>query len=383
MSLAIKHSMPLGGIIIERPIQQSVSSFSNNTTLSAQPGQWQLAPGVYTAKQFIAQLAVIPESILVQLGPDNPSAKSTSRDILMDGLRSSLSQEGRESTLPLSDWKSAAPSEMTLQAKRIGDTLLQYALEYNYSVPGNVGLMVYSPCEGHKWVPPAGRLLRSSRGSPVLMMLYNEWLHQITCLRDSLLVFENFSEVQIDLTDPMFRGTRRMEEIRESFLFKIRAHQYTENDTLEVAKVLTAPDILAGGYGFQYRSGTVLPESLFSQKPTCLLRYLPVHILEISREEPVLFDFQNSDEEQSYGDLPQLGSLDIKPADILNGKITSTQISAVAHSVELSGELHGEKFSFDLGTAILGLRSSIASRGGTPYSGLLATLMSRIGEAQN
>ncbi|KAJ5660840.1 uncharacterized protein N7484_000212 [Penicillium longicatenatum] len=356
MSIPFQRAMPLGSISIGRSTGNSIHPVSHMAP-STQNSQWQFLPGIYTPRQFIAQLAVIPESILVQLGPDDASSKQTSRDILMDGLRSSLSQEGRESTLPLPDWKSATPSEMTQQAKNIGDTLLQYALEDNYSVAGIADLKVFSPCEGHKWVPPAGQLLRSSRGSPILMMLYNEWLHQITCLRDSLLSFENFKEVQLDLSDPSHRGTRRMESFRDSYLFSIRAQTHTDADILEAAKVLTAPTLPQGGYGFQYSRGTVLPAALFTQSETRLLRYFPVHVHETDGEEEcVLFDFPNFNLDNGFLKEPECIALDTKSEQVTSHASTGTLHSGLRHNIQLTGKKNnGETVSFDLDTALLGL----------------------------
>ncbi|KAG8416380.1 hypothetical protein J3458_006970 [Metarhizium acridum] len=159
--------------------------------------EWQFRTGVYTPKQFMREIATLVESVIIQLGPDSPGEADT-RSILFDGLRSSLSHEGREATLHLADWKSDEPSPITQHILRIGKTLDNYAHEYSGVVPGDASLTIFSPCEGHRWVPPAGRLLRSHRSSPNLMMLYNEWLHQITCLRDGLIPFENFEDVQLN-----------------------------------------------------------------------------------------------------------------------------------------------------------------------------------------
>ncbi|ORX98956.1 hypothetical protein BCR34DRAFT_628290 [Clohesyomyces aquaticus] len=223
-----------------------VVSYSNYN----RPSNWNFRPGTYTPREFIREIAVLLESVIVQLGPDPPDTPST-RTILMDGLRSSLSHEGREATLLLADWKSDSPSDITKQALRVGKALYGYASEFNNKVRGDPHLTVYSPCEAHKWVPPAGRLLRSSRSSPILMMLYNEWLHQITCLRDGLLPFENFEDVQLSLLDPAARGTRPLEDIRKDFNLRMSRGQTSRTSLLEVAKVLTAPSLSAGGYGFQ------------------------------------------------------------------------------------------------------------------------------------
>ncbi|AEO68493.1 uncharacterized protein THITE_2051111, partial [Thermothielavioides terrestris NRRL 8126] len=240
--------------------------------------EWQFRPGTYTPREFIREIAVLLESVIVQLGPDKPG-EPDSRSIFMDGLRSSLSHEGREATLPLADWNDEHPSELTRHILRIGKAIYQYASESLGAVPGNPALTVYSPCEGHKWVPPAGRLLRSERSSPVLMMLYNEWLHQITCLRDGLIAFDNFEDVVLNLTDAERPGTRPMQDVREALLAQIARGRVSRETLLETAKVLTAPDLPAGGYGFQYDHGVVLPAALFSGAGSSLfLRYSPTRL---------------------------------------------------------------------------------------------------------
>ncbi|EED24621.1 conserved hypothetical protein [Talaromyces stipitatus ATCC 10500] len=267
---------------------------SPDSSIASQITSWKLRPGVHTPRAFITELAIIFESILVQLGPDDPSTPS-SPEILMDDLRSSLSHEGRESTLPLPDWNEPNLSEMTKQAKRfaqvLAQVLYQYAAEFQHSVPGDPQLVVYSPCEGHKWVPAAGRLLRSNRSSPIPMMPYNGWLHQITCLRDALLAFENFEDVQLDFSDTIQRGTCPMESIREAFLFKIQTYKVNHSDIIYVAKALADPGLPSGGYSSQYRYGVVLPAALFAPSSSRLLRYIPTQ-LDINGEECVMFDFR-------------------------------------------------------------------------------------------
>lgn len=251
--------------------------------------EWRFRPGSYTPRDFIREIALLLESVIVQLGPDGPE-DANSRAILMDGLRSSLSHEGRETTLPLADWNSEQPSELTRHILRIGKALYQYASEANHIIPGDPSLTVYSPCEGHKWVPPAGRLLRSSRSSPILMMLYNEWLHQITCLRDILIGFDNFEDVILNLDHPSKRGTRPMEDIREALLAQVKTDQVSRGSFLEAAKVLTGPSLPAGGYGFQYNKGVVLPATVFSETSSDLLLHFSRTVLvQEETQRPVLF----------------------------------------------------------------------------------------------
>lgn len=252
--------------------------------------EWRFRPGAYATREFVHEIAILFESIIVQLGPDQ-SGDADSRTILLDGLRSSLSHESPEATLPLADWDSDQPSALTRHISRIGQTLFQYAAEASRSVvPGDPSLTVHSSCKGHKWTPAAAQLLCGPRGSRVLMMLYNEWLHQLTCLRDFLIAFDNFEEVVLNLDNPSRPGTRPMEDVREALLAQVKSGQVSRGVLLETAKVLTGPALPAGGYGFQYSQGLVLPADLFS-RPTSgrLLHYSPTLIVHEANQQPVLF----------------------------------------------------------------------------------------------
>jgi hypothetical protein len=228
-------------------------------------------------------------------------------------------------------------------------------------VPGNPALTVYSPCEGHKWVPPAGRLLRSERSSPVLMMLYNEWLHQITCLRDGLIAFDNFEDVVLNLTDAERPGTRPMQDVREALLAQIARGRVSRETLLETAKVLTAPDLPAGGYGFQYDHGVVLPAALFSGAGSSLfLRYSPTRLAEEPSQQPVLFVASPVPRGLEKVDLGSLGaaSPSVGPWDtsLRAEKATpgdSTEHEAVLRMIGTTNDEPG--FKVDLGRVIANL----------------------------
>lgn len=241
---------------------------------------WRFRPDAYTAREFMREISILFESVIVQLGPDGPG-EDDSRAILLDGLLASLSHEGREATLRLVDWNSEQPSGLTRHILSIGKTLFQYASEFNHATVGNPSLKVYSPCEGHKWLPPAGRLLRSHRSSPALMMLYNEWLHQITCLRDYLIGFDNFEEVVLILDNTARPGTRPMEDVRVALLERVARGNVSRQLFLETAKVLTAPGLPAGGFGFQYSRGVIMPASVHSHEaPDFLFHFSPTQLAE-------------------------------------------------------------------------------------------------------
>ncbi|KAF2806143.1 uncharacterized protein BDZ99DRAFT_423609 [Mytilinidion resinicola] len=351
----------LGGLFLGRAIKPVRCEVQVGPAPYNQSSNWNFRPGIYTAKDVVREIAVLFESVIVQLGPDPPGTPST-RSILMDGLRSSLSHEGREATLLLSDWKSAEPCEITKQALRVGGALYSYASEVNHKVQGDPHLTVYSPCEGHKWIPPAGRLLRSARSSPILMMLYNEWLHQMTCLRDGLLPYANFEEVQLNLQDTSARGTRPLEEIRENFVLKIRGGSANRADFVDVAKVFTAPSLPSGGYGFQYQKGTVLPQSLFSEGRSSLLRYIPTALVEAGNE-PVLFDFGSDLLTSSETiDTSSLASSSAAPSRLIETAITAEGTRRDSFEIGASQQLKligtfekGQSFAVGIGRILRGL----------------------------
>jgi len=317
---------------------------------------WRFTPGVYTPRSFMREISVLLESVILQLGPDPAGARST-REIFFESLRSSLSHEGREATLVLRDWKSGNPSEITKKALQVGKTLYLYAKEQSKAVPGDPNLTIYSPCEGHKWVPPAGQLLRSYRSSPQLMMLFNEWIHQITCLRNFLLAFENFEEVQLVLVDPELRGTRLMESYYAPLVALIQSDNLNHEHLFEISKKLTAPELPKGGFGFQYAGGTVLPALLFGKPDSMFVKYVP-RIIDGARHGAILY-------QTDKGGLNSSGTNDLTldgqiAATIKNGEATITVGRELAENTEtltLTGNANSKgSFSFDLGKIVSYLR---------------------------
>ncbi|KAK3294198.1 uncharacterized protein B0H64DRAFT_462823 [Chaetomium fimeti] len=270
-----------------------------------------------------AEIAIL---LITQLGPDGPQ-DANSRAILMDGLRSSLSHEGRETTLPLADWNSGEPSDLTRHILRIGKALFQYASEANHIVPVDPSLTVYSPCEGHKWVPPAGRLLRS---------------------------------------------------------------QLSRGAFLEVAKTLTAPGLTAGGYGFQSDRGVVLPAAVFSGTASrLLLRYSPARLIPEHSQQPVLFVSGSALEAAATVEISDLG-LSSAPTEFpRNTSITfeKTQDSdgeQVQYSLKLTATPDQDKpdLSVDIGHVVHGV-DDVTGASEEEEEAVTANNMSRIYEASS
>lgn len=351
-----QNTSSFGGLLESRGIGPVDRKVQHALPPATRRNEWRFRPGVYTPREFIREIAILLESVIIQLGPDEPG-DADSRAILMDGLRSSLSHEGREATLHLADWNREHPTNLTRHILQIGKALFQYASDFNHAVTGDPALTVYSPCEGHKWVPPAGRLLRSHRSSPILMMLYNEWLHQITLLRDFLIGFDNFEDVVLNLDDTARRGTRPVEDIRLALLHRVVRGNLSRDTFLETAKVLTAPGLPQGGYGFQYEKGVVLPAAFFSATaPSFLLHFSPTRVVDQQSSRPVLF-------------VPAPEQVDSRGLEVFSPPQVSWQASITAESAQpnetdsnraslsLTGLLDNSRpaFSIDLSRVIRGL----------------------------
>ncbi|KAK5988378.1 hypothetical protein PT974_12530 [Cladobotryum mycophilum] len=109
----------------------------------------------------------------------------------------------------------------------------------------------------------------------------------MTCLRDGLIPFENFEDVVPNPEDMTRGGTRPMEDLRETFLWYINHGQLSQEHMIEADKVLTAPDLAAGGDGFQYDRGTMLSVGLFTRERSYFLRYVPMIILESIKQSTI------------------------------------------------------------------------------------------------
>lgn len=270
----------------------------NHTANDAKPSPddqsgWNFKPGTYTPKQVIEQVAPLLESLLVQLGADRPGT-TPARKLLVDGLRACLSTSSRESALPLpQNATDPARKEMAMQASRVTQLLLEY-VEGASPKAADPNIVIRSPCEGHLWTHPVASLLMGPRSNGVLMQVYNEWLHQIILLRDALIPFENFADVQLCLKANGSKGTRPMEAVRSHFLSELMTRQIKRTTILDVAKALTAPNLPSGGYGFQYQNGLVMPAALLTGTSSVLLRYIPATLDDRGNKE-VLFESEYND----------------------------------------------------------------------------------------
>jgi hypothetical protein len=287
----------LGGLVLGRTI---VPTVYHHTRLMAPSGtqgsvgvEYPLSPGAYTAKQLVAVVSPLLETVVCALGPSSPPEDSP-LEVLLNGLAAILSTSGRVSSLPLSYGEcDTSRREIAGQAQIIGKALVQHARAAFSLEKADGNFRIRSPCEGHLWTSAVVSLLMGSRSNRYLMELYNEWLHQMVLLRDLLLPFENYDEVPLLITTNARRGLREAEEPRKRFLLQCLAGATPYLAIVNLAKTFTAPDLLSGGYGFQYSQGLVLPAFLSGSSSCYLLRYHPARLEDTSSN--LLFDYEHQD----------------------------------------------------------------------------------------
>lgn len=259
----------------------------------------QLPPGVYSIRQLVASASPLLNVVITRLGQD-PPAEPPASSVLVDGLAASLATSGRESTLPLSHSpQDTARREIVFQANNIAKTIIAYVHDNVRPSIGSQNIRFRSPCEGHLWTPAVASLLLGPRSDSHLMELYNEWLHRMILLRDSLLPFENYEEVPLVIPEGSNRGIRDLEEPRKFFLVRCLTGAIQHMAIVDLAKVFTARNLPRGGYGFQYSQGVILPAFLSGSRSLHLLRYHPARFY--NSETEVLFDYEH----QEYINAPR------------------------------------------------------------------------------
>ncbi|KAK4120363.1 hypothetical protein N657DRAFT_579872 [Parathielavia appendiculata] len=252
----------------------------------------QTPPGVYNVRQLVVSISPLLNAIVSQLG-EGPPTDPPARSVLVDGLAASLATTGRESTLPLThSTQDTARREIAYQATRVAKTLIRYVHDAAGPSAADASLRIRSPCEGHLWTPAVASLLLGPRSNAQLMELYNEWLHRMILLRDSLLPFENFDEVPLVIPEGS-QGIRDVEEPRKLFLVHCLTGSVQHTAIVNLSKVFTTRKLPPGGYGFQYSQGLVLPAFLSGSRSLHLLRYHPARF--DNSETEVLFDYEHPD----------------------------------------------------------------------------------------
>ncbi|MNH98455.1 hypothetical protein D3C73_511770 [compost metagenome] len=334
---------------------------------------WELPNGVYQAKDMVIALDLLLQAVVVRLG-----GKAADAETLLDALQASLAISGRESTLPLESLQFGVKAgiELTRQAERIGETLVRWAREFNLQggaiqeVERSVlsRLAFRSKCDNHLWTHEATDILTGAAGGPIVMQLYNEYLHQFVLLRNALLPFDNWEEVPIVIREgDKFRSLRFLEEAHTEFLSQLLSKRITHKSIVKFAQNLLSPDLDSTGYGFQYRYGTVLPASLGSvpdRAPRYLLHWYPVKWSIADGSDAVAFDYAYSDyysAPRSEAGQGQAAFKSTLPAQEL-GQVREARLvpsiaepkrALIAYQVQLDS---GERIEVDLGQVFRGHR---------------------------
>lgn len=338
-------------------------------------------PGIYKAQQIVASTLPLLDVIISRLGRDSPTDRPA-RSILVDGLAASLATSGRESTLPLnhSSWDTGR-SEIVHQANRIAKTLVGYVRDSIPDATVDPRLVIRSPCEGHLWTPAAAALLLGPRSDASLMELYNEWLHLMILLRDSLLPFENYEAMPLVLPEDDGRGIRDLEEPRKVFLVHCLTGAIRHTAIVDLAKVFTARNLPRGGYGFQYAQGLILPAFLSGSRSLHLLRFHAARVYDTDPE--VLFDYEHREytnaprTELSASDVGSSnGNAILTPLLGLDARVMESSLAidagkdALRRIVKLRLTLDsGECVSVDLGQIARGRRYAYEAKAETAADG--------------
>ncbi|KAL3464797.1 hypothetical protein BJX64DRAFT_297923 [Aspergillus heterothallicus] len=343
--------------------------------------EWTLHPGIYTPRQLVQGFAPLLDTVLHHLTPDpNPSSKPNDpRTQLLANIAAILATDTRESSLPFAQHiPDKTRLEIRAQATKIGARLVKWASEPAEPSIINPDLILRSRCEGHLLTPENVDLMFGRRSKPHLMQLYNEYMHQMVLLRDSLLPFENFEDVRIPVAGDV-RGLRHMEGAREGFMTGLFTKQVTQKSVMGLAKALLAPRLgkvsaVTGGYGFQYGAGIVIP-AVFrdegAEKPLHLLRYVPA-LVESDKEE-ILFEYEFAD----YYAAPRVEIPEGRVVPSLSGfpESDALRVEGLSFEIESSDTAHdsarqlglklkfegGQSTTVDVGQIARGHRYSYAS----------------------
>ncbi|WP_010500356.1 hypothetical protein [Paenibacillus elgii] len=338
---------------------------------------WNLPAGVYRAKEVVMELDKMLEAILVQLGePVNGDPT-----VLLDSLQANLAISGRLSSLPLGPLalEDKAGAEITAQAVRIGEQLVSWAREINSEKkvlakygPETLGKLEFrSHCYGHPLIPEAIAQVWGPFGGPRIMQIYNEYLHQFVLLRDALLPFANWEEVPFEVEEHTgFKGLRFLEPAREIFLMQLLGKKLTHRSIVQYAQSVVSSGLIAAGYGFQYRLGTVLPAGLGESARTAaryLLKWHPVQTIAANETQDwaaVSFDYEYEDYYAAPRNEAGVGKPENKETLPVSGEhYDEPSIARLLPSagtdrsiLRFSLEMEGREFTVDLGQLFRGHR---------------------------
>ncbi|KAH8688811.1 hypothetical protein BGW36DRAFT_392209 [Talaromyces proteolyticus] len=309
----------------------------STTSTPSSSHTWRLQPGVYTPQEIVRALAPLINSVITRLGPDPPDAPISARQILIDGVLSSLSIDTPQATMPISPAVTdLSRREMASQAVRIGETLIRWAYEEPVQ---ETTITLRSRCDGHVWTPAAASLLRGSRSDNLQMQLYNEWQNQLILLRDALLPFVNFEDVQLVIRphsdDDGSRGLRSFELLRERFMLQCLTKIIEQTTIVDVAKAFTAPDLPSGGFAIQYSEGLILPAYLSGCASLHLLQYHPARIDDGAVDLLFVYEYDDyySAPRTEIGDSLGLIPAGVWPPALHSSRQLASQRSAIPSSL--------------------------------------------------
>ncbi|MFI5436471.1 hypothetical protein ACHMZP_32320 [Rhodococcus baikonurensis] len=218
-----------------------------------------------TVREFITEVNTLLGAVLQRL----PEPRAS--EALTDALAAALRTDGREAVLPISGYEAAQDHRgaVAAQARILGEGITQLSVTLQNPEPSAMSLR--SRCEGHVWTHAAERHLTASPDAPILMQLYNEWLHQLILLRDVLLPYENWEEVELAVDE---QGLRRVTSVREAFVSELLTRGIRHQSIVRLAAAGVTNDPIEGAYGFGTRTALVLPvvlyESPWTASPTLL-----------------------------------------------------------------------------------------------------------------
>lgn len=331
---------------------------------------WDLPRRALTAHQIVEELDALFHAVCLHLG-----ASARDRQVLLQSMAVTLSIGGREASLPLQALAFEDPlrRELTDQAHRIGRSLADWAVAISDAKATlkrdhMQRIELRSHCDGHLWTEEATAMLTGASGGPVVMQLYNEWLHQLVLLRDALLPFENWADVPVPLhRRGAGRGLRSLETPRRQFLGEFLTRILTHATVVRFARSLfegtEADNAPEGGeqYGFQVESGLVLPSVIGREDvaagPRGLLSWHPARFPDLPSGRTVgfrcgLVDYLAA-ARSAIGDgtagTPPTGDATILAEPVgERAALLWLDLSAGSHSyrVELGQCLRGQRFAY-------------------------------------
>lgn len=323
---------------------------------------WDLPRRPMTARQIVDCLDTLLEAVCVRLGDE------VDRRPLLQSMSATLSIEGREASLPLTALNFADPlrRELTVQAAEIGRQIAAWATEANeigiarsrFSRRALGQLELRSRCDGHLWTERATGLLTGQRGGPVVMQLYNEWLHQLVLLRDALLPFENWEPMPLPLHVHEARGLRGFEPARAAFLADFLTRIATHASIVAYGRALfeggpVSPD--SDAYGFQAELGlavsSIIGRDDIASAPKGLLTWHPTVVAQPEPGRTLAFRCALADYfAASRSPLGQSADLQLEDgaAIIAEGATLLLEVDAAGnkHRVDLGQCLRGQRFAY-------------------------------------